>query len=164
MKKVFFIPLLAFIVTMVIMLYLSKDICIYNSYEKNVRPYLFFGFLTIGSFLLSLKTSILLTLKEKLFDSEEYKNRFKLTQQLDPRKKRYQPVEELGNLLLYSVAFALLTSIMHFTLGFIPSDIIASICISVSASVISLVFLCWWFIRINLQEWFKGLKESEKIE
>jgi len=44
-------------------------------YAKNIRGSLFTGFLTVGSFLLSLKAFIVVKLKENIFDSDIYKKK-----------------------------------------------------------------------------------------
>ncbi|EAN9692037.1 hypothetical protein ETI19_19600, partial [Salmonella enterica] len=49
---------------------LEKDTTFFNYYESKIRGYLFSGFISVGSFLLSLHTFVIVNLKDKLFDSE----------------------------------------------------------------------------------------------
>src|SRR5688572_18969941 len=48
----------------------------YLYYESKIRGYLFSGFISVGSFLLSLHTFVIVNLKDKLFDSESYQKSY----------------------------------------------------------------------------------------
>lgn len=50
----------------------SRDPAATSFYQDKMRGSLFAGFLTLGSFLLSLKTGIVIKIKEQLFDQPEY--------------------------------------------------------------------------------------------
>lgn len=52
-------------------------------YEKHLRGNLFAGFLTVGGFLLSLKTFILIKLKENVYDHKEYRKIYREQKELD---------------------------------------------------------------------------------
>src|SRR5471030_778372 len=48
----------------------------FEFYQKNLRGYLFSGFISVGSFLLSLHTFVIINLRDKLFSTEPYKQKF----------------------------------------------------------------------------------------
>jgi len=144
--------------------YLSNvnSFCLYGFYSQKLQMPLFTGFLTIGGFLLSLKTFILVKLKEGLFDNEDYKVRLAERQALNPKISHYGPLARLGSFLIYCVLGSLITAFYQFSFGFIQSNIIAAIGISLAFSTLSVVFLAWWEIRCNLNIWFEILEEGAK--
>ncbi|MBT0959869.1 hypothetical protein [Denitromonas iodatirespirans] len=54
-------------------------------YVENIRGHLFAGFLALGGFLLSLKTFIVVTMKENVYDDEKYIQNWEAQRKLDPQ-------------------------------------------------------------------------------
>lgn len=119
---------------------------------------LFTGFLTLGGFLLSLKTFILIQLKKELYDSPSYREHFRAVQEVEKTGSLYDPLKNLGEYLLYSVLFALSTSAAQLTIGFIPNKYAASFCLALPVAAFFVVFRAWFAIRKTLLEWFGQLK------
>ena len=163
MKRVLFSSILVFGVsfTTIIFLYKKFNINIICSY-KEIRSALFTGFLTIGGFLLSLKTFILIKLKEDLYDSPSYKERFENQKQLKPSLSYFEPLSNLSNFLIYCVLLSLITSLSQYTLGFIQSIYTIAFCIALSSTSFFLVIVVWWEIRANLTIWFELLDEENR--
>ncbi len=154
--------ILIFTASLWAMLYLTNHHPIFPFYSDKMRTPLFTGFLTLGGFLFSLKTFILVKLKEDLYDLPAYKKRLLERKKLNPDLTLYGPLTRLGNFLIYCVLFSLITAVMQFSLGFLESDFAASICISLSITTIAVIFIAWWQIRVSMNEWFSILKDSEK--
>ncbi|MBJ9157025.1 hypothetical protein I5467_04135 [Citrobacter sp. FDAARGOS_156] len=98
------------------------DILIGN-YKTYMRGYVFSSFLGISSFLLSLLTFVVINLKEKMFDSEDYLTIYRkgenLSDDADVKKSDlYKPLLNITYLLVLSIAFCLLTCLSQFSLGF----------------------------------------------
>jgi uncharacterized membrane protein (DUF485 family) len=136
---------------------------LYDFYSKKMQTPLFTGFLTLGGFLLSLKTFILIKLKEGLYDHKQYQELVKQKQSLNPKYTHYGPLSRLSHFLVHSVLLALLTSFFQFSVGFVKSNIVAAIGMSLAVTTITVVLLAWWNIRENLNCWFEML-EKEKRE
>jgi len=166
MKRIYIIPITSFLLCIVILSVLNyfNIIGIYEFYAKNMRVPLFTGFLTIGGFLLSLKTFVLIKLKEGLYEHPLYKERLNEMRHLNPNISSYGPLKRLGTFLVYCVFGSFLTSVIQFTLGVIECDCLAAFCISVSVGTMSVVFLAWWEIRKNLNEWFSILEKHDQNE
>ncbi len=163
--RIYLIPAAVFAVSIIGLLkgaYPNQSL--FDFYSKNMRVALFTGFFTIGGFLLSLKTFILIKLKEEFFASDTYQERYEDACALNPKMSvsLYGPLKRLGNFLFHCVLLSLLTSVAQFSIGFINSKITAAICISMSAATVSLVFIAWWDIRANLNEWFDLLEEDNR--
>lgn len=91
-------------------------------YTASMRGYFFSAFLGISSFLLSLLTFVVINLKEKMFDSDDYRNMYikhmKLTSGDEIVKRElYKPLVIITTMLVFSIVFSIATSILQFTLG-----------------------------------------------
>jgi hypothetical protein len=128
-----------------------------KAYDKLQTP-LFTGFLTLGSFLLSLKTFIVVQLKKELFDHKEYRDHFDAVQENQTTDGLYAPLKQLGNFLLWSELFALLTSLSQITIGFVPHSFAKIWCLSAAIATLAVVIRAWLAIRKALNQWFTHLK------
>lgn len=135
---------------------------LYDIYSEKLRMPLFTGFLTLGGFLLTLKTFVLIKLKEGLYDHEKYQELHAERKELNSEITYYGPLSRLGNFLIFSVLLALLTSFYQFTFGFIKCNIVAAIGLALAVTTAVLVLISWWNIRNNLNSWFKLLEREKK--
>ena len=137
----------------VILYYYAPHLC--SVYSAKLQTPLFTGFLTLGSFLLTLKTFIVVQLKDKLYDSEAYIERFAKLRFQNKDLKLYDPITRLAGLLLTAVVMALGTALLQISLGFAELQITASICFSFAVGTLLLVFFAWWQIRRNIYDLFE---------
>ncbi len=135
---------------------------LYDFYSTKMQVPLFTGFLTLGGFLLTLKTFVLIKLKEGLYDHYKYKEMLDERRLLNPKITYYGPLSRLGNFLIHSVLLALLTSFYQFTVGFIKCNIIAAIGLALAFTTTVIVLFAWWNIRQNLNYWFDLLEREKK--
>lgn len=135
---------------------------LYDLYERKLQTPLFTGFLTIGGFLLTLKTFVIVKLKESLYDSEAYKNRLERKKHLKPDLSAYGPLSRLASFLILSVISALITAASQLSIGFIPHKLAAAACLSLAITTLVLVLTSWWLIRANLADWFSLLEKEAK--
>lgn len=147
-----------------LLVYLPDRSCnLFDFYALNMRTPLFTGFLTIGAFLLTLKTFIIVKLKEGLYDSKAYQDRLKTMRNLNPDLSSYGPLARLSKFLIYCVLSALITSVFQFSVGFIKSNLASALCISLAATIV-VIFFAWWQIQSILSTWFELLEEADKNE
>lgn len=135
---------------------------IYCFYSQKLQMPLFTGFLTLGGFLLSLKTFILIKLKEGLYDNQYYIELVKDKRAVNPNYSFYGPLTRLGNFLIFSVISALCTSFYQVSLGWIKCNMVALVGLGLALTTAIMVVLAWWYIRCNLNRWFE-LLEKERI-
>ena len=92
-------------------------------YEK-IQGGLFSSFLTMGSFTLSLTAFFLGSLKEKLFDSDEYIKKIQaLTEfQCGSSCRRYDQLINISKLFIFCIMMCFFTSLSKITLGFIKKS------------------------------------------
>lgn len=135
---------------------------LYDLYSTKLQTPLFSGFLTIGGFLLTLKTFVLIKLKESLYGSDFYQAELKEKRHLNPNLSTYGPLSRLGHFLIFSVVGALITATAQLSIGFIHHKVAAAVCIGFAATTLLLVFKAWWEIRKNLSAWFDLLDREDK--
>lgn len=129
-------------------------------YAKNIRGSLFTGFLTVGSFLLSLKAFIVVKLKENIFDTDLYKKRLEERRKLNKSLTLYGPVKRLSTLLFVSISTAITASVSQLTIGLIPHWAATSFCIFVAVFAISMLVSTLILIKSTLDEWLEYLEEE----
>lgn len=129
-------------------------------YANNIRSSLFSGFLTVGSFLLSLKVFIVVKLKENIFDTDGYKEKLKVGRKINPKLTLYGPVKRLSSLLFLTISSAMVASVTQLTIGLIPFLWAAFFCIFVSVFAVSMLIFTLLLIREILSEWLNYLEQT----
>jgi hypothetical protein len=124
-------------------------------YGKNIRGELFSGFLTLGGFLLSLKTFIIVKMKENVYDSESYQQSFSNKKKINPKLSLYAPLQRLSHLLFWAILVSLFASISQFSFGLINHWGAVIFCIFLAVFAISLLIFSLIEIKNNLDAWFK---------
>jgi hypothetical protein len=137
-------------------------------YREGLRTPLFTGFLTVGSFLLTLMATILLRIKE-IYDEDEYEQDWQQYQAQrlaeDPSAKPtafYGSLRNLGTALLTNVILALFSSILQVTFGFYNSPWAVAICLGFAAMTLLLLLYLWWQIAANLSRWFDVIERKKR--
>lgn len=129
-------------------------------YAKNIRGSLFTGFLTVGSFLLSLKAFIVVKLKENIFDSAVYKEKLRERRKLNRDLTLYGPVRRLSLLLFVSISSAITASVSQLTIGLIERWEATLFCAFVSVFAISMLLSTLLLIKSTIDEWLDYLEEA----
>lgn len=133
-------------------------------YGDKLRGSLFAGFLTLGGFLLSLKTFIVVNMKKEVFESPAYKAQWEQQKKLDTKNKmgkRYTPLRYLSGVLYAAILSCLSTAVLQLTVGLVNSFLAALVCLW--AVSVSLLLLAWalWLIRANLVRMFDYLDSQD---
>lgn len=136
----------------------------YDFYQKSLRGYLFSGFISVGSFLLSLHTFVIVNLKEKLFGTPDYKTIFASSKGIDESKvdetEMYKPLDNLSCFINLSIWLAIITAIAQFTLGISNNSIASIACVFLAILTIFFMLNSLIIIRENIKIFLKqGLKK-----
>jgi hypothetical protein len=141
---------------------LEKDTSFFNYYESKIRGYLFSGFISVGSFLLSLHTFVIVNLKDKLFDSTAYRDNYVDFKRLTVKdftsskinaSEYYAPLNVLSVFLNVSIWFSIITAVIQFTLGFYDNTYTALFCMYMALITILFLLNCLILIRCNIKIW-----------
>lgn len=132
--------------------------CFSEFYDERLRGFLFSGFLTVGSFLLSLKTFVVVSLKDKLFDSDKYVKKYMERNGLEcdshiDLPEFYAPLANLTGFLFFSILFSILTSVAQFSIGIVGNAAANVFCIWLALFTVLLLLNCLRLIRKNILVW-----------
>jgi hypothetical protein len=133
-------------------------------YGDKLRGSLFSGFLSMGSFLLSLKTFIVVKMKEGLYDQASYKQRHLEAVRTGGPRKMYTPIFALRGFLLWSIITALATAVLQVTVGLFKKKWAVAIPIGSAALTLTLLMRCLFEINGNLKTWFSHAEEMRQEE
>jgi len=131
-------------------------------YSEKMRASLFSGFLTLGSFLLALKTGIVIKIKEGVYDKPDYQKKIHNTPELVGKVTIYGPLRRLSRLLSVSVLTALITSASQLTIGLISDWRASAICLSLASFSILVLLASFVVIQQNLGTWFDLMEDGAK--
>ncbi len=130
-------------------------------YARNLRGSLFAGFLTLGGFLLSLKTFIVVNMKKEVYDTPSYYDRWKQTKDRGEKiGSLYQPLKSLSESLHLAIGASVITSVAQFTIGLIGLWQAVVVCAWAAVFSITLLLICLFRIRSNLNTMFRHLEDA----
>jgi ABC-type multidrug transport system fused ATPase/permease subunit len=133
-------------------------------YQVNIRGSLFAGFLTLGGFLLSLKTFIIVKLKENVYDHDEYEKRFERQSKLNSKLVFYAPLKNLSNFLFWTVVSCIGAAILQLTLGLFNSFYTTLIAVMAALFALSVLMYSLYLIKLCLNDWFEFLDMARKVK
>lgn len=131
-------------------------------FQQHLREPLFIGLLTVAAFLFSLKTFIIVTMKENVYATKEYGDRLEELRKLDTSLKRYAPLADFSVLLFLSVFISLVSAVMQFTIGLFDAPWAAAISIDSAIWSIAMIFISLVYMQLNLRAWFRILDPPSK--
>lgn len=124
-------------------------------YHKNLRGYLFSGFISVGSFLLSLHTFVIVNLKDKLFSTDAYKESYSKLMQINKddieEEQLYKPLDNLSAFINTSIWLSILTAISQFTLGLSTNLYACIFCVWIAILTVMFMLHCLIIIRENIR-------------
>jgi hypothetical protein len=162
---IYLLPLLLAALTLLACAYLVRVMGwnIADFYGKTMRGGLFAGFLSLGSFLLSLKVGIVIKIKEALFDSPAYKQHLAQQAAINQSLSAYGPLRRLSRLLSVSVFSALICATLQMTLGLIPHWLATALCLASATFAMALLITSFILIQMNLSDWFDFIEKTDNL-
>lgn len=129
----------------------------YAFYQASIRGYLFSGFISVGSLLLSLHTFVIVNLKDKLFTTERYKEIFKESKSLPCIKdidesELLKPLDTLSSFINISVWLSILTAVSQFTIGLVDYGLMSVFCIWLALLTICFLMNSLILIREHIKK------------
>lgn len=159
MMRFMLVALLFALGVVAVVYFFSFDIVASTAYfGEKIRPSLFTGLLTIGSFLLSLKVFIVVKFKETVFDSKEYKERLLELRKIDPSIQHYAQVRNLSSVLFLSIASAIGASFSQLTIGLIACPLAMLFCVFIASFAGAMLLQTLFLIRKILREWLDHME------
>ncbi|HAV2258965.1 Uncharacterised protein [Raoultella ornithinolytica] len=136
----------------------------FDFYHKNLRGYLFSGFISVGSFLLSLHTFVIINIRDKVFSTPEYKETFSKATGIAIEKINYadlyKPLDNLSSFINTSILLSLTTAIAQFTIGLSTNLYACLFCVWLAILTIFFLLHCLIIIRQNIKILLKQQKKT----
>lgn len=131
-----------------------------ETYFTQARIPMFTGFLTVGSFLLTLQTAIIQRLKDA-FDTEDYKRRVMVLREKKPETRYYGALERMSVALSSNVVLALATAVSQLTVGFVRQQWSTVTCIALAGTSVVLVVYLTVQLMLAHREWFEKIEQEK---
>lgn len=157
-------PIMASVVTAALVAFVLPHPMIREAYERKFQVPLFAGFLTIGGFLLSLKTFIVVKMNEAVYQSEKYLKATNTLQLLDPNFDPLSGLKNLGGFLLFCVKWSLTASFFQLSVGLFNYRFTTAICIGMAVGAACLVLSACFLIQENMKVMFEHWDEDRKTK
>lgn len=97
-------------------------------YYQQYKTAIFTSSLTLATFLFTMKSFVIATMKKELYDSEKYQAQIAQRRQEGKKEKYYGPLNNLRKLLLVSIFSALISAVLQISVGFYQTVVAAWIC------------------------------------
>lgn len=127
----------------------------FEFHHKNLRGYLFSGFISVGSFLLSLHTFVIVNLRDKVFNTDEYREYYSQATGIDLKDidegELYKPLDNLSSFINLSIWLSLTTAIAQFTLGLSTNFYACLFCVWLAILTICFMLQSLTIIRENIR-------------
>jgi formate hydrogenlyase subunit 4 len=127
-------------------------------YHSDWRVGLFTASITLASFLFTMKSFVIQTIKEKIYDKKSYKDKVKQRRDSEsvPKTEYYGALKRLSFLLKWTILIALINAIFQLTLSYFSSPWFAVICLVTSAVTALLFFVVVWIVSENINDFISN--------
>ena len=132
----------------------------YDLYTKTFRHYFFTAFLAIGSFIFTLMTAVLFSMKERVYDNKKY--RLDYVEHRESGKNSqplYEPLVNIGRLFIFTVTVCMITSVEQITIGLVANNFVAALGFSLAVSTILLIVYVLKNVKYTMERWFVILEQ-----
>lgn len=130
-------------------------------YASDLRGDIFAACLTLSGFLYAAYTFIIVHMKTEVYDTPQYKAVFDLQRSGNSKLSRYGPLRNLSNRLFKTVVATLVAAVMQFTVGLIPYNWAAVLCLLAGAYSIYELAHGVHIVHVNLRDWLSGLEDDQ---
>lgn len=130
------------------------------SYHEEIRSALFLSSVTLGTFIFTMKTFIIQTMKKEVYDNDRYQKKKKNIDEIGFTNSNYEPLKRLTWLLKWSIWLSLLSALSQITIGFSENTILSVICLILAASAWAIVGISVYFVSDNLSKMITNAEEE----
>lgn len=136
-------------------------------YHTEIRTALFLSSVTLGTFIFTMKSFIIQTMKKEVYDNESYIQEKLPLKETGDINGIYDQLKLLAGLLKWAIWLSFASAAMHITIGFIGSKWSSSICIIATILSWIVVATSVYFVSENLKlmiNYSEEKVEREEIE
>ncbi|MBN1006288.1 hypothetical protein [Amphritea pacifica] len=128
------------------------------TYHQEFRTALFVSGFTIGSFLFSMKTFILKTMRDDYYDNPEYQRKIAQRRRLGQEVKYYGPLKNFSRLFMSAIVLSFLSALSQISIGYVDDYRYVGFCLMLAFASWVLVAIAIYYVGIN---WSKALDLAE---
>jgi hypothetical protein len=143
-------------------IFLDEKIVLIKAYNNGIRSSMFGGLLSVGGFLLSLKTFIVIKLKESVYDTKSYQDIVEKNRKLNPAIKHYQPLQNLSDFLFWAVLSAIVASVIQLTIGLSSNYYMILFAIFSSIFAVNILIITLLLIKFSLNQYFSFINSDKR--
>jgi hypothetical protein len=116
------------------------DFCLATiAYHNKLIVPLFISGFTIGSFLFSMKSTIIKTLKEEVYDTDRHQDLINQKIAFSEKKGYFEALKAFSNLLMTSIKLSFVSSILQITIGYVGTIYTSLFCLTIA-------LLSWFYL------------------
>ncbi|ELV8552894.1 hypothetical protein [Vibrio furnissii] len=135
------------------------------TYQSKWSVGLFSSSITLASFLFTMKSFVIQTVKDKIYDSESYRDKIKQRRQSGAKIEYYGGLKRLALLLRWTILLALINAMFQLVLTIFDSVWLALLCLSTSLITGILFFFVVWVVSENIRDLiYQAEKKAEDGE
>jgi phosphoglycerol transferase MdoB-like AlkP superfamily enzyme len=134
-----------------------------QQYSASIRTPTFSALLTLGSFLLTLKSAILQRLKDS-FDTDEEAKLYIRHLKKQPNRRYYHGLENMSVALSASIFMAFVSALLQLTVGFVSNPFAVAINLSSAITTFALVMYLWREIAKTHRKWLSKIEAERQVE
>ncbi|MCA2019089.1 hypothetical protein LDJ79_23475 [Vibrio tritonius] len=122
------------------------------SYQSKWSVGLFTSSITLASFLFTMKSFVIQTVKDKIYDTESYKDKIKQRRASGSNIEYYGGLKRLAFLLRWTILLALINAMFQLFLTIFHCVWLAILCLTTSAITGLLFFFVVWVVSENIRD------------
>jgi hypothetical protein len=131
----------------------AGDVTFVDTYVRTLRGSFFTGFITLGSLVTAAMNYTLTTLKAGIYDTTEYKAFSEKVKTYNSKFDPYAPLKRLGSALFAIIVASFFTSFAQVTIGLVPFNWAAIICIGSAIVTMFIVMIALLLMAFVLRDW-----------
>lgn len=134
------------------------------NYYIEFRTVIFLSSLTLGTFLFTMKTFIVQTLKKEVYDHDSHKKRIEdRASQAGISPEYFKSLRRLANFMMLSIYLALMNAFFQITIGYIDSKWAAIFCILTSLISWFVFTIVLYLVGANMNDLLDFAEEDARI-
>ncbi|GEA61030.1 hypothetical protein VCO01S_22230 [Vibrio comitans NBRC 102076] len=133
-------------------------------YHSKWSVGIFTSSLTLASFLFTMKSFVIQTVKDKIYDSPSYRDKVKQRREAGSRVEYYGGLKRLSFLLKWTILVALINSMLQLCLSPFNNVWLAIICLFTSVITGFLFFSVVWIVSENMKDLIEQAEQKAESE
>lgn len=136
------------------------------TYHAEFRTAIFLSSLTLGTFLFTMKSFIVSTMKADVYDQEDYQELVRQRRKGGMDEEYYGPLKSFSKFITWSIVVAILNAFCQITLGYLNTPTAAAACFTSTVISWCLVGFVLHKVSSNLQTMIDRAEERavKKLE